>query len=265
LTGEELQLLALKLFLVPASVCLISLAGRKWGPGVAGWIAGFPAVGGPILFILALENGAQFAAQAASASLSTVLASCLYGVVYAWTCLRHDWLVSLAAGLAAWFGASFVLAHLPALPWVSLAIALATLLIAPRLFPARAAPAADRPLPGYELILRMAAGAVLTLAVTVAASTIGTAWSGILGVFPMLSIVLSVFSRRAQGGASTVTLLYAMSLGMYSFTAFCFALALLLPRFGIALAFLAAFALATVVLAALRLPTLASAARLRNT
>jgi len=67
--GSEraLTLLALKLLVVPTLLGLISVAGRKWGPGVAGWLAGFPVITGPILVFLATERGSGFAAQAASA------------------------------------------------------------------------------------------------------------------------------------------------------------------------------------------------------
>ena len=51
------MLLALKLLLVPALLAAISMAGKRWGPGVAGWLAGFPSLTGPILFFLAIERG----------------------------------------------------------------------------------------------------------------------------------------------------------------------------------------------------------------
>jgi len=60
--------LALKLLLVPSFLILITLASKRWGPGVAGWLAGLPVSAGPILFIVALEQGHVFAASAAAAS-----------------------------------------------------------------------------------------------------------------------------------------------------------------------------------------------------
>lgn len=33
--------LALKLFLVPVLIYLVTLAGRRWGPLVAGWLSAF--------------------------------------------------------------------------------------------------------------------------------------------------------------------------------------------------------------------------------
>jgi len=63
--GGAAPLLALKLLLVPALLAAISMAGKRWGPGVAGWLAGFPSLTGPILLFLALERGPEFTTQAA--------------------------------------------------------------------------------------------------------------------------------------------------------------------------------------------------------
>jgi hypothetical protein len=245
-------LLGLKLVLVPASLGLISLAGKKWGPGVAGWIAGFPAVGGPIAFLIALEYGADFAALAAAASLAATLASVSFNLGYARACLKHRWPVAACAGLAAWFSAALLLSFLPPLPWLSLAVALAALFTAPWLFPAAEALPVQRDLTRRELAARMIAGAVLTLITTTAAAYIGTAWSGLLSVFPLLGIVLSVFTHRSSGAVSAATLLRAMTVGLYAFAAFFLALALLLPRFGTAVSFGAALAVAIAVQASSR-------------
>jgi len=53
--------LALKLTLVPLLIYLVTLAGRRWGPAVAGRLSAFPIVAGPTLLTLALEQGLPFA------------------------------------------------------------------------------------------------------------------------------------------------------------------------------------------------------------
>jgi hypothetical protein len=240
-------LLALKLILVPGFLGLISLAGRRWGPGVAGWLASFPVVAGPILLFLAMEHGTGFAAQAASASLAAVFASTSFSVVYARVCGRFGWIGSLLAGYAAWLACVLMLAQLPVSPWIALAVALATLVIAPYLFPAPREGTATSALPRQELLLRMAAGAALVLLVTAAAAHIGAGWSGLLAVFPILSSVLAVFSHTSNGSWFAARLLQAMVSGLYSFAAFCFVLALALPGYGVAMSFSAAVLVAAAV------------------
>ncbi len=94
-------MLALKLLLVPLFLLAITLAGKRWGASVAGWLAGFPVVAGPILFFLALERGAHFAEQAAINALAAVVASIAFSVSYAWCSQRRGWLASLVAALSA--------------------------------------------------------------------------------------------------------------------------------------------------------------------
>ncbi len=237
-------MLALKLFLVPVFLALISLAGKRWGPSVAGWLAGLPALTGPILFLLALEHGAAFTAAAATVSLAAVLGAVAYMVTYARVCVRASPWTALAAGIVSWCFSASIVTRLPLSNFASLAIALGSLLAAPKLFPRLSAPLAAVGLPRGELLLRMIAGAAITLAVTGAASAIGPSWSGMLAVFPVLAIVLSVFSHRLAGPAFATLLLRAMVLGLYSFTTFCFTLAVVLPHRGVAMSFSTAIILA---------------------
>ncbi|HEY5292888.1 MAG TPA: hypothetical protein VIJ43_11305 [Burkholderiales bacterium] len=245
-------MLALKLLLVPAFLLLISLAGRRWGPAVAGWLAGLPVLTGPILFLLALENGPGFAAAAATVSLSAVFGAVAFILTYARVCARRSPLLSLLAGLVIWSCAAVLLTRLRLTNFISLGIALLALVIAPKLFPRISTPISTAALPKWELPLRLLAGAAITLAVTSLAAAIGPAWSGMFAVFPVITIVLSVFSHRASGPAFTTILLRAMIWGLYALTSFCLTLAVLLPQQGVTLSFVAAIAVAITVQWALK-------------
>lgn len=240
-------MLILKLLLVPSFLLLVSLAGKRWGPAVAGSLAGLPLVTGPILFFLAMQHGEVFASAAAGSALSAVLGSAAFGATYANAAQRMSWLPALLVALLAWAGSILFLASLPASLAVSLAVALVTLLAAPHMFPARIAEPGIHAISTAELASRMIAGAGVTVAVTFASSTLGHSWSGLLAVFPVLGSVLAVFSHRREGAANTAVLLYAMATGWYSFTVFCSVLVLALPRAGIAAAFALAIALALFV------------------
>jgi hypothetical protein len=245
-------MLALKLLLVPAFLLLISLAGRRWGPEVAGWLGGFPVLTGPILFLLALENGTAFAATAATVSLSAVAGAVVFILTYARVCARRSPGLSLLTGLCGWCGAALLLTRLPLDLYVSLGVAVLSLAVAPKLFPRITAPIAIAALPKWELPLRMLAGAALTLAVTSLAAAIGPSWSGLLAVFPVISIVLAVFSHQMSGPAFAATLLQAIIWGLYAFTSFCLALAVMLPHQSVTVSFLTATAIAIAVQWALK-------------
>jgi hypothetical protein len=50
-----METLALKLVLTPTLIGATSLAGRKWGAAVSGWLVGLPLTSGPVALFLALE------------------------------------------------------------------------------------------------------------------------------------------------------------------------------------------------------------------
>lgn len=235
-------MLMLKLLVIPGFLLLISLAGKRWGPSVAGWLSGLPVVVGPILFFLAIEQGEVFAAQSATAALSAMFAMIAFCVTYAQVAQRAGWPWALIISSLVWATVAVVLSLIPASLTFSVIAASVALLAAPYLFPA-VQPIVSGPAPKSDkLLLRMVAGALLTLAVTLLASTVGDRWSGLLAVFPVLGSVMAVFSQQTRGSAFTAALLRATATGMYSFAAFCLVVALALPGMG-----LSAFALGVAV------------------
>jgi uncharacterized membrane protein (GlpM family) len=240
-------LLALKLILVPTFLLLVSLAGRRWGASVAGWLAGLPVVAGPIVLLVALEQGTEFASAASSASLAAVFAAVTFGASYSHAAMRMNWPGALVVAICAWSIAAALLALLPNAPLVSATVAAIALVGARWVFPAVAPPAASRAFVKGELALRMAAGAALTLIVTALANTVGSRWSGLLAVFPVLGSVLAVFSHRGQGAAFAATLLRALANGLWSLAAFFLVTSLALRTLGTTNAFVLAVAAATAV------------------
>ena len=247
-----MNLLLLKLVLVPLLIAGITLAGQRWGPGVAGWLSGFPVVSGPILFFLALEHGPAFAAQAACGTLSAVPGILSFILAYSWAATRLPWPPSLIAGFAAYaVMLSALNALAPSLP-LAAGITLAALLIARPLFPRLGPPKPGAPASRLNVALRMVMGAILVLLVTRFAASLGPRLSGMLALFPVLGSVLAVFSQRLVGVEFTVLLLRGMVLGFYSFAVFCVVLALGLPAWGIATGFSLALVAALVVQAGTR-------------
>lgn len=240
-------MLALKLFLVPSLIWLITVAGRRWGPGVAGWLSGFPVVSAPVLFFFSIEHGAAFAAEAAAATLSAVFAVFLFSLGYCWTAVRHPWPLCLVAGLAAYFALIAVLYRFAPPVWLSAPLIYAMVAMAPRLFPpsesSGRAPAAS----GAEIVLRMSAGALLVVSLTTFAQALGARLGGLFAMFPVLGTVLAVFSHRHAGANFTINLLRGMAVGYYAFSSFCLVLALALPRLSTALSFTLALAVAAII------------------
>src|SRR5689334_13280526 len=134
-------MLALKLLLLPSLICGLTLAGRRWGPSVAGWLSGLPIVAGPILFFISMEQGREFGASAAAGTLCGLVPVLTFIVTYAWSATRNSWAVSVVCGWLA-YAAGVVLLYIVDPPvLVSAVIDVAALWFTPRLLPKVGAPA----------------------------------------------------------------------------------------------------------------------------
>ncbi|WP_321897230.1 hypothetical protein [Burkholderia cepacia] len=217
-------MLALKLTLVPLLLLFVSVSGKWWGPSVAGWLAGLPLAAGPILYLLVMAHGPVFGARAATLSLSAIFAIEAFNFAYAWTCRSRSWPVALLVSLTAWFVSAYGLSMFPASPLWGAIAALAAVCFSLSFLPRSSTVTAGAPLSRFDLIGRMVAGAVLTILVTSISGRAGPTWSGLLAVFPLFGIILSVSSHRVHGPAFVISLCRGMVLGRFSFAAFCLVL-----------------------------------------
>ena len=80
--GSMSLILGFKLVLVPALIGAVTLAGRRWGPSIAGWLSGFPIVVGPILFFIVYEQGTAFGVTAALGTLLGIPSVLAFNIVY---------------------------------------------------------------------------------------------------------------------------------------------------------------------------------------
>ena len=236
--------LALKLTLAPGLVAATTVAGRRWGPRVAGWLGGLPVVVGPILLALALERGDGFAAEAAEGSLIGLLSLNAFVLAYAWAARRARWLAALAAGWAAFAVATVALDPLRVPLVAALGVVVGAFFLTEAGLP-RSRGDHDTPrAPRFDLAVRTACTAALVLALTGLAGVLGPRLSGMLAAFPVLASVLAAFTHVQAGAAAAADFLRGLVRGLVSFALFCFVVAVLLPGAGLPVAFLAATAAA---------------------
>jgi hypothetical protein len=229
--------LLLKFILAPLLIGLVSLAGRRWGPAVAGWLLGLPLNSGPILVFLLIEQGPQFTVDAARGTLLGILAWAAFCVTYAYCCVRMSWWWSTLIGWVAYAVAALVILPLRTnVVWTFVLVVLVlavVLLTFPR--PAQLnSPQSSQP--RHEIWLRMASATAMVVALTSAAKLLGPTRSGILSAFPAYTTILAVFSHR-QGTASAVRVLKGVSAGLYTAATFFLTLSLALQHFGGAVSF----------------------------
>lgn len=236
----------IKLLLVPLLLAAVTWANGKLGPRIAGTIAALPIVAGPAALAIALEQGPAFGARAAIGTLAGELSLGVFCVVYTRLCRSCSWWLSLLSGWLGFGVSALLFATFEPGFAASLGLALLTPLVITRLAPRPRLPSRPRRVPATELGLRMLAGAAMLMAITSAAHLLGTTWSGLLTIFPIVTSVLAASSQRSAGADQTLHLLRGLGLGLFSLTAFFAALALGLERWGMFRAFAAAIAAALV-------------------
>jgi hypothetical protein len=204
------DLLLTKIMLMPPLIAGVTIAVRKWGEGLGGWIGGFPWVAGPISFFIALEHGAAFAASTITSALLGSVGTMCFALTYAVLSARMKWLPTVLIS----YGAFFVIALLSLGRDISLAagvgLNMVVLTLVLYFFPKPKAKADFKKQP---------------------------TWSGILTPFPIMTSTLAVFTHSQQGSDAAIRILYGLLLAGYGFVAFLVGVAWLVPQMPIGVAY----------------------------
>ena len=242
----------LRLALVPAAVWLASLAARRWGHRVSGYLGGMPLIGGPITYFLAADHGNAFAARSATLTLAAICGQAAHLLTFTYVGRVARWPAALAAGWTAFVASSLLVAWWDPVPVVALALALASLFLG-RLALPREGQVASRPsVPPLEMRMRLIAAFALAVLIVWSAARFGPVVSGLLLSLPVTGSIMPPFTLSLYGPDAVARLARGFLVGLTGFTAFFFVLATTLVAWGALSAFAAAVgaALAAVALAA---------------
>jgi len=225
---------ALKLALVPAAVWVASLAARRWGHAVSGYLGGMPMIGGPITLYLALDQGATFAAHSATMTLAAIAAQGAYGLAFAAAGRRHGWVAGLSAGWLACGVVSLVVAAYAFAPWEAALVAIASLLLAGTFLPRAGVTMGHPAVPRVELALRLVASLALAAFILWGAARFGPVVSGILLSWPVTGSILPPFTLKLYGPDALARLLRGFVTGLWGFGCFFLVVAIALEPLGLA-------------------------------
>ncbi len=234
----------LKLVLTPLLIAGATLAARRWGPTVGGWIVGLPLTSGPVSVFLAVEQGRDFAAISAHSTLDGLLSVIIFCLVYERCARTRAWPFAAAAALSVYFAGVAVFSVVFPPLWLSVVLdsAVVTLGIlavkpATEAVPALAAPAWDLP-------FRMLAATALVVAVTTISGRLGPQLSGLLAMFPVFITVMAVFSHSLSGTPAVREFVRGVIVGSYAFAVFFLVVVLTVQTWNLAFVYLAASACA---------------------
>jgi len=243
-----MNILLLKLILSPIIIGSASLAGRKWGHAISGWLIGLPMTSGPIMFFLALSHPLSFVMTSALGTLSGGFPLVAFCLTYAWMSRRFRWPASTAFSLLAYFALVVVMRGV-AVSMVPLYIMnILAFLVGIRLIPEPGVlPVGDSKPGRWDIPARIVIGTSFILLLTGAASFLGARLTGLLATIPLYTIILTVFAHRSQGFAGAVNVLRGLLFGLFAFVSFFLALGFLLERLDIYWAFFIAAVTALLV------------------
>lgn len=106
-----MQNVVVKTVITPVLIGGASLAGRRWGHQLGGWLVGLPLTSGPVAFFLAQGQGSRFAAVAAAGMLAANMSQVAFAVCYVRVAASGP-LAGCGAGCAGFAVATLALARL---------------------------------------------------------------------------------------------------------------------------------------------------------
>jgi len=227
------EILLVKLVVTPVLIAVATLVGRRWGPSVAGWLAGFPLTSGPVSVFLALEQGPAFAARAAVGTLFGLAAMAVCCLVYARVAHAATWPLSTATGLVAFLMCGAALRRVPASLPLAFVLVCAVLALSALAMPATAKSERGLSQREWDLPLRMAVGTAMVVLLTSAASHLGALMSGLLSPVPVFLLVLAAFAHDADGAGVSTRILFAGVVGSFAFAIFFLIVGVALGRLGL--------------------------------
>ena len=222
-----MTLFLFKLIGAPLFLAAATLAARRWGEAVGGFIIALPLVSGPISVVLAVEHGASFAVNAALGSLVGNAALAFFGYAYAAVCPKGR-LSAVVLGLAVFAAASWGLQSLHLTLWPLFLLTVLLLAAAGYFIPVPTSSAQKIKPPKYDLIWRMGFMVLMMLAVTGAAPLIGPEVSGIVSSFPMMALTMALFSQTGGGPGEAQKVMAGLVKGLVSCAVFYGVLSLML-------------------------------------
>lgn len=233
-----MDILILKLILSPIIIGSASLAGRKWGHAVSGWLIGLPMTSGPIIFFLALSHPISFVMTSALGTLSGGFPLVAFCLMYAWMSMRFRWPASTTVSLLAYFVLVIVMQGVPVSIVPLYLMDILAFLAGIRLMPKIDVVHVGDSKPGrWDIPARIVIGTSFILLLTGSASLLGARLTGLLATIPLYTIILTVFAHRSQGVAGAVNVLRGLLFGLFAFASFFLALGFFLARVDVYMSF----------------------------
>jgi hypothetical protein len=242
-----MNIFVLKLILAPVIIGSASLAGRRWGAAVSGWLVALPLTSGPVAFFLALSHDSAFVFDSIRGTLSGGFSLIAFSLTYAWVSRKFNWQVSIASSIFVFAGMTALLQRIT-IPFIPLFISVFIVIFIGLLLMPKAQPVELVANPGkWDIPTRILLGTSFILLITGFAPYIGSRLTGLLTTIPLYISILTIFAHRHQGQAAAANVLHGLILGLFTFAWFYLVLGLLIENTSLAVSFGSAILVALLV------------------
>jgi hypothetical protein len=249
------NVLTVKLFLMPLVMATVTLVSRKWGNTIGGLVASLPWIAGPIFYFFCIEQGQVFALKSIKGTMIGTIAIVPFIYGYLYSAKNHKWPLSLCYGYAGFLALAAFLNYALAGGSVHMwyVITLIAALGSIYLYPKNIATTTSIQKIKYEIPLRMIVITAFVIGITYLAKALGPAWSGILTPFPIITAILAAFTHYTQGWAGIANILKGILNGLVGFASFLYLQVHLLPKYGLPASIAIALAVNIVINICMRL------------
>jgi len=228
-------LLVVKLALSPTLIGAASMAGKRWGPNVAGMLGGMPIVAGPLVVALWLMQGAPYATGVALASPVGVWGNIAYMLALGYASAHCRWPLALFVGWVSYIATVLAIyfAGLATSLWLAILVVPALWLAATRWLPRPYAAEPPASLPRSELLLRIVATAVLVSTLSTISTWLGPSLTGVIAGVPVAATIIPAFTFANAGRDALLLALRGFLTGLMGFTVFFLVLGHTIPSLGV--------------------------------
>jgi len=205
--------LALKMAMTATIVVFATLAVERSGAFIGALIAALPTAASAAYIILGLEHTPAFISASAIGSLAGGAAVLIFSLCYAVLAQRHGLVLSLTVATAVWFmaaAASRLVDWTPVTAVIVNAVVFAITIPASARYRHVVVPRSAVKRTAYDIPLRALTAALVVAVVTTASHRIGSFFSGVFAVFPIvMGSSMIVLHPRLGGPAAAAMFAHA--------------------------------------------------------
>lgn len=208
-------LFALKIFLSPILMLIVTWLQARNSAGAGGRFMGWPLVTGPIIFIIFLQDGADFAAKTAQGALLGQISLIAFAWSYALVALRAPWYVSIGCATVIFIGSVYVISlfHIPL--WWTFVLLASSLLLVNRFWPKYEPITTPLRSPKWEMYLRIALVIALVFTLSEFSQTLGPGLTGGYSTYPVIATIMGTFNHKRFGASAAISLHHGLMQRLY--------------------------------------------------